>query len=363
MPITTTDYLLTPNKTMISLAVEPAHNGFESLLLLNPAKSLSGYDEWVTQTAASLSPEILQQNELVTLGLHYAVVPMRSWSSFPAYVDNLAAQDPEHLRDVILETYANIPCREPIAKKDFDQTAVLSTLGTFLDFLYKRFDSSNVDVRTESEAYKLLINPAQMQETIVSHLRWMWENVLAKEWERRLPLLQASVDAFQQLDLRKLTAVEAAQQIIGKDLPEHLEDMLNRYEYEQIVFVPSAHLGPYLGKLSGDKTFWILFGARLPEGFTGYPDLNRSELLTRLSALSDDSRLRILHLLSTDGEKCAQDVIQILDLSQSAASRHLKQLSANGFLNERRRENGKCYTINNDRIESTFHALLNFLNN
>ena len=363
MPITTTDYLLTPNKTTISLAVEPAQNGFESLLLLNWAKSLSGYDEWVTQTAASLAPEILQQNELVTLGLHYAVVPMRSWSSFPAYVDNLAAQDPEQLRDIILETYASIPCKEPIEKKDFDQTAVLSSVGAFLDFLYKRFDSKNVDVKIESEAYKLLNNPVQMQETIVTHLRWMWENVLATEWERRLPLLQASVDAFQQLDLRELTAVEAAQQIIGKDLPENLEQMLTHHEYEQIVFVPSAHLGPYLGKLSGDNTFWILFGARQPEGLTGYPDLNRSELLIRLSALSDDSRLRILHLLSTDGEKCPQEIIQILDLSQSAASRHLKQVGANGFLNERRRENGKCYTINHDRIESTFHALLNFLNN
>jgi DNA-binding transcriptional ArsR family regulator len=202
-----------------------------------------------------------------------------------------------------------------------------------------------------------------MQETIVSHMRWMWDNVLAEEWERRLPLLQASVTAFQQLDLQELTAVEAAKQIIGKDLPEHLEKMLDHFDYEQVVFVPSAHVGPYLGKLSSDNTFWILFGARQPEGLLNYPDLSRSDLLVRLSALSDDSRLRILHLLSTDGEKCAQEIIQILDLSQSAASRHLKQLGANGFLSERRRENGKCYTINTDRIESTFHALLSFLSN
>lgn len=363
MPVTTTDYLLTPNKTTLKIAVEPAQNGFESLLLLNSAESLSGYDEWVTKTTATLAPEILRQNKLVTLGLHYAVVPTRSWSSFPAYIDHLASQKPEQLRDIVLNTYASIPCKEPIDAADFDQTAVLSSIGSFLDFLYSRFDSHVVDVGIESESYKLLTNPAAMQETIVSHMRWMWENVLAVEWERRLPLLQASVDSFQQLDLRELTAVEAAKQIIGKDLPEHLEKMLNHYDYEQIVFVPSAHVGPYLGKLSSDNTFWILFGARQPEGLLNYPDLSRSELLVRLSALSDDSRLRILHLLSTDGEKCAQEIIQILDLSQSAASRHLKQLGANGFLSERRRENGKCYTINIDRIESTFHALLSFLSN
>jgi DNA-binding transcriptional ArsR family regulator len=361
MPITTTDYLLTPTKTRISVALEPAQNAIESLLLLNPSKSLSGYDEWVTKTVASLSSEILHQNELVTLGLHYAIVPRRSWSSFPAYVDHLAAQDPEVLRDMVLDTYMDIPC-----KKDdvaYEKTAVLSSVGAFLDFLYSRFDSKNVDVQIESESFHLLNNPPQMQETIVNHMCWMWENVLEAEWNRRLPLLQASVDAFQQIDLTGLTAVEAAQQIIDKDLPENLTKMLDYYDYERLVFVPSAHVGPYLGKLSGDDTFWILFGARQPEGLLNYPDLNRSELLVRLSALSDDNRLRILHLLSTEGEKCAQDIIQILDLSQSAASRHLKQLSANGFLNERRRENGKCYTINIDRIESTFHALLNFLDN
>jgi DNA-binding transcriptional ArsR family regulator len=363
MPITTTDYLLTPTKTRIKIAVEPAQNGFESLLLLNPANSLSGYDEWVTKTVASLPPEILHQNEIVTLGLHYAVVPMRSWSSFPAYIDHLAAQNPESLRDTVLDMYMNLPCKEPVNDSELKKTAVLSSVGSFLDFLYSRFDSKLVDIQVESESYQLLTNPSQMQETIVSHMRWMWDNVLAAEWERRLPLLQASVEAFQQINLDGLTAVEAAQQIIGKDLPENLEKMLNSHEYEQIVFVPSAHVGPYLGKLSGDNTFWILFGARQPEGLLNYPDLSRSELLIRLSALADDNRLRILNLLSRDGEKCAQEIIQMLDLSQSAASRHLKQLGANGFLSERRRENGKCYIVNLDRIESTFHALLNFLDN
>ncbi len=360
MPVTTTDYLLTPTKSSIKIAIEPAQNALESLLLLNSAKSLSGYDEWVTKTIASLPADILQRNEVVTFGLHYAIVPTRSWSSFPAFVDHLAAQDPEVLRDQVIDTYMNLPCK---SNNDFEKTAVLSSLGTFLDFLYSRFESKIVDVQIESESYHLLTRPEEMRETIVSHLRWMWDNVLAEEWELRLPLLQASVDAFSQLDLDGITAVEAAKQIIGKDLPDHLEKMLEHYEYEQVIFAPSAHVGPYLGKFSSDDTFWILFGARQPEGLTNSPDLSRSELLVRLSALSDDNRLRILHLLSTDGEKCAQEIIQILDLSQSAASRHLKQLGANGFLSERRRENGKCYTINTDRIESTFHALLNFLNN
>jgi len=363
MPVTTADYILTSSTTSIKVALEPAQNAIESLLLLNNAEANSGYDEWVVKTINTLPSEVLHRNNVITLGLHYAIIPTRSWSSFPAYIDHLASINPVLLRDRVFDTYNSLACLDGSIQEDFDLTAVLNSVGSFLDYLYTRFDAKFIDIRTESESYELLKNPVQMQEAIVSHFRWMWDNVLAAEWETRLPLLQASVDAFKQLDLSTLTAVEAAKAITDKDLPEKMEEMLSHAKYEQVIFTPSAHVGPYLGKLFGGNTFWILFGARQPEGLYNYPELSRSELLMRLSALSDDNRLRILHLLGTDGEKCAQEIIQHLDLSQSAASRHLKQLSANGFLSQRRRENGKCYTINPDRIESTFHALLNFLSN
>jgi DNA-binding transcriptional ArsR family regulator len=50
-----------------------------------------------------------------------------------------------------------------------------------------------------------------------------------------------------------------------------------------------------------------------------------------------------------------------LDLSQSAASRHLKQLSATGFLAERRCTGAKCYDLNPQRIEDTLTAISLFL--
>jgi ArsR family transcriptional regulator len=87
----------------------------------------------------------------------------------------------------------------------------------------------------------------------------------------------------------------------------------------------------------------------------GSSALNRSELQVRLSALNDDTRLQILWLLSQSDELCAQDILTRLDLSQSAASRHLRQLSATGYLTERRRIGEKCYTLNHERIQDTFH--------
>ena len=101
--------------------------------------------------------------------------------------------------------------------------------------------------------------------------------------------------------------------------------------------------------------------APLPRGTKAIStDLNRSDLLVRLVALSDDTRLKILEMLVEQEEICAQDFINMLDLSQSSASRHLRQLTASGYLSERRRDVAKCYSLNRDRIEDTIQSLSRF---
>lgn len=59
--------------------------------------------------------------------------------------------------------------------------------------------------------------------------------------------------------------------------------------------------------------------------------------LARLhKALSDDTRLRIVHLLVHRGELCVCDVETILEVSQSKASRHLNHLKHAGVVDDRR---------------------------
>ena len=117
-----------------------------------------------------------------------------------------------------------------------------------------------------------------------------------------------------------------------------------------------------MSKFKYRNVYGILFGARLPEGTEYYaPDLSRAEILVRLGALADDTRLRILRLISEEGEQRSKDIMQELELSQSAASRHLKQLSATGYLTERRCEGAKCYDINDERVDNTLRALSAYL--
>ena len=200
-----------------------------------------------------------------------------------------------------------------------------------------------------------------MHKMITSHLQHMWDAYLAEEWNRVEPILADAVLAFEQTDLEHMDKLEALRYVSGQTVDEsHWRSALEKSE--RVAFIPSAHVGSFLGKVFFDGTVGVLFGARLPEGVPfDAPDLSRAEILTRLGALADDTRLRILRLVAEEGEKRSQEIMQRLELSQSATSRHLNQLSATGYLQARRCAGANCYQINGLRIEDTLRSLSLYL--
>jgi DNA-binding transcriptional ArsR family regulator len=241
-----------------------------------------------------------------------------------------------------------------------DREAILKNADAYLDFLRKRFCADAIDEALETRAYTYVMDPPALQDLIVSFLRDMWQEHLAAEWERVRPMLNDAVAAFQQMDLGRMSKREAAEAVIGRKLKEAWEEILT--SAERIVFIPSAHVGPYLWNLRVGGMLYIVFGARLPSGVQySAPDLSRAEILVRLNALADDNRLRILQLVSDEGEQRSQDIISRLDLSQSTVSRHLKQLVATGYLGERRCNGAKCYQLETERIKDTLQAISTFL--
>ena len=352
----------------ITVSLEPAQNAFQSLLLLVKADEMSGLGEWVTRTVAALTPQERELHRLVLIGFYYALIPSQSWPSFPDYLDHLAHCDPFALREKLLRVYAKFPplkdgeCPEPGAEPlPIDVETVLGSVDAYVAFLRERFGDELVDVELETRAFPYVMDPPAMQELVVSHLRRMWDEFLAPEWERVEPMLRDAVRAFQQVDLGEMSRLEAARFITGQPLKEEKWEQSFRAA-ERVIFVPTVHFGPYQGMLWSDRTLWILFGARLPAGSQFQaPDLSRADILVRLSALADDNRLRIIRLIGEKGELRSQEVMEHLDLSQSAASRHLKQLSAVGYINERRCNGAKCYDLDPERIKDTLQALSAFL--
>jgi DNA-binding transcriptional ArsR family regulator len=351
--------LIQPIQSTIQVELEPVHNQLYSLVLLNQVERYSGLGDWVMRTYQAMSVEERQRNRLVMEGLHPAVMPNRSWHSFLGYVDFIENLDPQALQQKMLDTYS---CKGQPESCEIDWEQVLKSAESYVGFLEERFGADHIDHEVEVQAYGYVVDPPAMQHLIVSHLRLMWEKYLADEWNRTRPVLQQAVNAFQQTGVADMPPLEAARFITGRDPENDLKLEKHLREDRRFVFIPHPHCGPYIGHVSIGDRFGIIFGARLPQGVQiDASELNRTDILVRLNALAEETRLRILKLLSERGELCSQDIILLLEISQPAASRHLTQLTAAGFLNERRMEGAKCYSLNTRRIEDTLRAISGFL--
>lgn len=81
------------------------------------------------------------------------------------------------------------------------------------------------------------------------------------------------------------------------------------------------------------------------------------ELLKIFKALSDESRLRVLNLLY-ERECCVCEVEQVLEVSQSKASRILSGLSDAGFLHFRKEGLWSLYSVDWDGMEENTKEIL-----
>lgn len=80
------------------------------------------------------------------------------------------------------------------------------------------------------------------------------------------------------------------------------------------------------------------------------------ELLLKLNALADETRLRIINILR-NGELCVCQITEVLGISQSKASRHLNILKTAGIVTDRRQAQWVYYSLL-DNQPAFFFALL-----
>jgi ArsR family transcriptional regulator len=67
--------------------------------------------------------------------------------------------------------------------------------------------------------------------------------------------------------------------------------------------------------------------------------------LKTIGAVNDDTRVKILHFIDTNGEVCVCDIEQSFNMIQSRISRHLKILLEAGFLKVQRCGRWAYYSI------------------
>ena len=348
--------------------VEPALNAFGSMILVAKGEDEPGFHEWVARTRSQMSSEERFRHKLVMIGFHYAILPQVPGVTFEAYLGELEATPPSKFRDRLLKAYAETCYREDLKDQNqlVDWDEVLSSAKNYVEFLKQRFGDDGVDEEVETRAHEYVIDPAALKQLVTAHIRWFWKNHLQAEWNRVRPMLEESTRAFNQVDYGDMTRLQIIEFVTGKGVSSEAKweskwgkEVLKASE---LIFVPNAHIGPYMRADKIQDTFYIYFGAHLPEGSDiRVPELDRAEIVSRISALSDDTRLQILQMIAEQGEMRSQEIMEAINLSQPSVSRYLSQLTAAGYLQERRANGAKAYILNRDRIEKTLQAVRAFL--
>lgn len=359
------EFILAPPTVTVRFGLYQVRNTMNSISLLSQVVDRSGFNSWVEETQASLTDEQRTKNFMAMKVFYKATysAPYYEAKTFEEYLERIANLDPVKARDAVVDNFAE-DCCEDEGAFDLDYHTIIHNKARFLEAIDNKYrphyeeHGKQFNIDAYDIAHPLLNDPEGMLQAIVDQLSYMWYEHLKPNWEESLPLMKESINAFKQIDFSNYTTIQALRTVTGRDLAGYWDELDSA---QRITFIPSAHIGPYVTFYNEDDGAFLIFGARVPEGVIKSPALSRSELLVRLNALADDTRLQILELLSETPELCAQDIINELDLSQSSASRHLRQLTATGYLVERRRDVAKCYTVNRERFKDTLSALEHFI--
>ncbi len=361
MPIPAT--IEQPVREKFQISLGPAQNAIASMMLITKNEDMPGVNPWIINTRASLTEDEFFRHKLVIIGFYYVILPKVSQASFPNYLDTLDTTDPSAMVDKLLTAYTSICSsnKGKINKQKVSWEKVLSSAEEYVKYLSDGFDDIKIDFDVETKAYEYVINPPALKELITQHLRWFWDEHLANEWTRTESILRESVKTFQSVNFNNMSSLEIARYITGQDLDEITWQETLEWS-DEITYIPNPHIGPYLHKVYSEKSLAIVFGARQPEDASvRIPELDRADIVARMSALADETRLRILQMIAEGGELRSQDIMKEVGLSQPSISRYLTQLTATGYLQERRVNGSKAYALNRDRIEKTLKAVHKFL--
>jgi DNA-binding transcriptional ArsR family regulator len=316
-----------PSAVQVAASVDTVRNGLLSLWALTAGDAIQ-VEEWVTQSAGRLTPEQRQFNHLLFAAFGPALLPETEHPDFGHWLEALAA--------------------EPAASLG----ARLRTAAAAVD-----------DPTLRSQAEALLANADAAQHRIVNHLRMLWVGLLADEWHRHASFLTQMTHSINELVFSKppwqaMRAIAALRTLLQAEPSD--AQLLQLPGVRTIKLVWSPHLVAYCNRFGSSDTLWVF--RRFEPQLMRRDPLRRAEVLRPLSALADDTRLRILELLTEAGELRAQEIIPQLDSSQGNVSRHLKQLVGAGFVRERRAgDANKLYAVDDAGLARLLYLLRQLL--
>ena len=330
-----------------------AHSVLATASLLCAAPRFEGLGDWLREARARLPEDLL--DELCTLigfpGLYQRftgeLVARLPAEAFDATFDELLAQ----LEAIPAEHYQLIALRA-LARG----TSPAPDPGELLDLMENPSEWSDYVRRVGSEVAPaqvaaLVRDGQQLKARLIAALERFWQAAYAEEYESTRSLLERSV-ARNEARYQSSDFQETFTAVTGRLVPEPIADALPGIN--NVVFIPSCYVGPYVAYTQSADNLYLFYNCRSTPASETTVDV--ASLYPPLKALADETRLQILTLLQ-GRELYAQEIVEQLDISQPAVSRHLNLLATAGVLRIRREGNARYYTVDGETLKRLASAL------
>jgi len=223
--------------------------------------------------------------------------------------------------------------------------------------------------RAGEPAVLLYDDPSAFAKRFGSMLERYWEDAFAAEWGRIEPLLARSI-----VESGHVLAAAGIWPVLGRlparcradpDRRELLVDVPHEHIVEvgaenPLVLSPSVFVWPHL-LVNCDPPWPLAVVYAAPDlAREAEPRIPPAELLRVLRAVADDTRLRILRLVS-ERPRTTQELGPLVGLSRAGLSKSLLRLAEAGLVVPRREGYYVVYSLAPDRLDALGEALRRFL--
>lgn len=336
-----------------------------TMFLVGTAPEHEGCDQWVYATYSALPPDLKAEMEVIQAVLEKSSgldawaldLPLddpanTDFDAFVARLDSLTDDEFGAAAATMLEEWAR-GCKEETAQEiSLPSLDEPSALKAFLQAV--QFEERHLE-----QAVHLLRHPAELKARFIAVLTRLWNDFYREEHERYLPVMERSVQHHRRQGYSG-DFIRVSTAVVGRVLPIDREVCARA---RKVVFIPSCHTGPYVvvsHYLRDSRLVIVLsYNCRL----TGTPDRDQplavQELFPLLKALADETRLQILSILSGQ-ELYIQEIVDQLNISQPAVSRHLKLMVSSGLLTVRKEESMKYLAIDEEVLSTLADRLRSF---
>jgi hypothetical protein len=341
----------------IDYAVSLPHSLLATIGLMCAVPRFEGLGDWLREARAQLPPSLRDELcLLITFPGKYQrfsaelmpyLPPDAPKMDFDQFLAHMQAIPGIHYQRIALRALSR-GASTPLAPTEL--VDLISSPDEWASYL------ASIESEAAPEAVAALVrNGDELKNRLITALSRFWFELYAQEFEATRPLMERSVIHHQARSYGPaFSTVFTA--VTGRLVPAGIAELLPAIV--QLTFIPSCYVGPYVAYTHHADKLILFYNCRSTP--VGPAAVDGAALYPPLKALADETRLQILTLLR-DQELYAQEIVEQLDISQPAVSRHLNLMVTAGVLQTRREGNAKYYGIDRETLAHLVNALQAFV--